>query len=150
MSTVNVKINNKKNELKTLEQLQRKKDEIIEELEVQAGKDKKVIKEVIVDKVRDNAVDEMMEEIMGICKVPIRKISENYFEFGTKKIYVKLDPATGEVRVRDKGGRYIEVTQYVRENEDQEYERILKGETRFSCVNQSFFSDRSKTSSVNL
>lgn len=86
---------------------------------------------------------------MAICKVPIRKISENYFEFGTRKIYVKLDPKSGEVRVRDKGGKYVEVTQYVRDNEDLEYERILKGETRFSCVNQSFLSDRSNAPSVN-
>ena len=43
------------------------------------------------------------------CRVPIHKISDNYFEFGTRKIYVKEEPRTGDVMARDKGGRYVEV-----------------------------------------
>ena len=54
MQMLEAKLNNTKHELKQLEQLQRKKDEVIGELEGEAGYDKKVIKEVLVDKVRDN------------------------------------------------------------------------------------------------
>ena len=75
-----------------------------------------------------------MEKIMTMCRVPIRKISENYYEFGTKKIYVKIDVETDEVMVRDKGGRYLEVTEYVRINEELEYDRLLRGETRFTTA----------------
>ena len=67
---------------------------------------------------------------MQLSKVPIRKISENYYEFGTRKIYIKLDRE--EVMVRDKGGNYVEVRQYIRDNEDAEYDKLARGETRFS------------------
>ena len=98
---------------------------IIEDLEIHCNRDRKVIKEVIVDKIRDNKVDEVMEDLMTKCRVPIKKISENYFEFGSKKIYVKPDPATGEIMVRDKGGRYVELYDYVRDNEENEYLRMV-------------------------
>lgn len=118
-------INLRKHELKQLEQIQRKKDMIIEDLEIQAGKDKKVIKEVIVDKIRDSKVDDVMEDLIVKCRVPIKKISENYFEFGSKKIYVRPDPKTGEIMVRDKGGRYVELYQFIRDNEENEYLRLV-------------------------
>ncbi|CDW83188.1 UNKNOWN [Stylonychia lemnae] len=115
------KLNVKKNDQKQLEQLQRKKDEIIAELESLAGKDKKVIKEVFVDKVRDNKVDDVVQNIITQgCRVPIHKISENYYQFGSRKIYVKYDAQLRDVMVRDKGGRYLEVNQYIRDNEDTE------------------------------
>lgn len=100
----------KKNEMKQLELIQKRKDQIIEELEIHSGKGKKVIKEVHVEKVRDNKVDEVMDFIVNQgCRVPIHKISDNYFEFGTRKIYVKEDLRTGDIMARDKGGRYVEV-----------------------------------------
>jgi nitrogen regulatory protein PII-like uncharacterized protein len=124
----------RKQELKELEWYQRKKDDLIEELEVQAGRDKRVIKEVLVDKVRDSIVDEIMKEVMEETSVPTRKISENYYEFGTKKIYVKLDSESEIVMVRDRGGKYIEVRTYVKQNELAELERLAKGESRYSIL----------------
>lgn len=47
---------------------------------------------------------------------------------------MKLDTETTEVMVRTKGGKYIEVHHYIRENEDIEYDMLLKGETRFTTV----------------
>lgn len=82
----------RKQKLKDLEWYQRKKDTLIEELEVLAGRDKRVIKEVLIDKVRDSKVDDIMQEVTEETSVPIKKIYENYYEFGTKRIYVKLDP----------------------------------------------------------
>ncbi len=50
-------------------------------------------------------MDEIINE--GYCKVEIVKINDNYYEFGTRKIYVK--DVDGDVYVRDKGGKYVSV-----------------------------------------
>ena len=62
---------------------------------------------MLVDKVRESKVDEIMEAFIEESKVQIQKISENYYEYGTRKIYVKLDDHQDQVLVRDRGGRYI-------------------------------------------
>ena len=125
----------KKVELKELEHIQRKKDINIEELEILAGRDRKVIKEVLIDKVRDSKVDEVMISMYELTRVPINKLSDNYYEFGTRKIYVKLQDPLAEfpiVLVRDRGGKYVEVSQFISEYEDEELQKLDKGETRYT------------------
>jgi len=45
-----------------------------------------------------------MDDLMDACMVPMRKISDNYYEFGTRKIYIKHDVENDKVMVRDRGG----------------------------------------------
>jgi len=93
---------------------------------IETGKISRVLKEVIMPKTKDNRADEIMQEIIRISKVPIKKLDENYYEFGSKKIYVKYDYSTDEMMVRDRGGRYIEVNHFLRDNEDREYGTITE------------------------
>lgn len=94
-----------------------------------------MIKEVLVDKVKENRVDELMGLVMDTTNVPLSKISENYYEFGTKKIYVKLDLVNDEVIVRDRGGKYIEMSEYVKAHEKDELARLARGESRATMKN---------------
>ncbi len=40
-------------------------------MEVKTGKDRKVIKEIMIDKMRENSVDDIMAEINEISRIPI-------------------------------------------------------------------------------
>ncbi|CDW91760.1 UNKNOWN [Stylonychia lemnae] len=138
----------KKFQKKELEAEQRRKDQQIEELEILTGRDKKVIKEVLIDKIRENKVDEIMEQISENSPVPITKISDNYYEYGTRKIYVKMEnvseisnpfidnedfepQVSQQLLVRDRGGQYIDINLFIQKYEAEEYERIQSGQTRY-------------------
>ena len=97
-------------------------EQVIEDLEAQLGQDKRGVQETLRERaVGSDEVDRAMDRIVVQgCRVPIYKISSNYYQFGTRKIHVKEDPRSGELMARDRSGRYVEVNQYVAEYEDIE------------------------------
>eukprot|EP00347_Sterkiella_histriomuscorum_P002606 403367491 len=121
-------LNSRRNELKQLEQIQKRKDDIINDLEIQAGKSTLFSEKTnnsFTSNAMQNRVDEAIDYIVSQgCKVPIHKIGENYYQFGTRKLYIKEDARSLEIIVRDKSGKCCEVYQYIREHEDLEYENM--------------------------
>lgn len=98
------KLKNKNEEIEELEKDVEQKDKEIADLEFKAGKMKQVIKEVHVELQRDNPVEDMMKDYQKKCMCPIKQISEGYYMFGTKKIYMKL--MNGVLNVRMPRGKY--------------------------------------------
>lgn len=85
----------------------------IEQLEKQAGVKAPVIEPSVAVKVSSSAYyrpikGDLVDEMVGNnltdmqCTLPVRRLSDGYYLFGTKKIFVKVNK--GNVIVRQAGG----------------------------------------------
>ena len=130
-----------RDEIETIEMLIREKDDIIRELEAQIRiRTKKIVKPMVKEtvvvretvKVQSSAnfnvengdkVDEMIADYLAEheCFVPITKISDGYYLFGTRKIYAKIMNEKLVVRV---GGGYMSITEFIEAYGQTEYDKI--------------------------
>ena len=65
-----------------------------------------------------------MIKVMETCSVPIKKLSENYYEFGTRRVYIKHDIDDDSLTVRDRGGNYIHLDDFMRRYENEELQKL--------------------------
>jgi len=123
-----------RDEIETIEMLIKEKDEIIRELENQirnrSSRSKATIKETIrvetsthfspdsSDKV-DVLFAEHLNEVH--CPVPIKKLSDGNYIFGTKKIYAKVLNGNLMIRV---GGGYMSIEEFIQAYGQSELEKI--------------------------
>jgi hypothetical protein len=49
-------------------------------------------------------VDEYVKDFLLESKVPMKKVCQDFYEYGTKKIYLKVNKDKEQVMVKDKGG----------------------------------------------
>ena len=121
-------------EIETIEMLIEEKDNIIRELESQIRNRSKRSKATIKETVRvvtstqfspdsrDN-VDLMLSEYLNMvdCPVPIQKLNDGYYMFGTKKIYAKVLNGNLMIRV---GGGYMSIEEFIEAYGQSELEKI--------------------------
>ncbi len=83
----------KDHEIDTLELIQSQKDSIILELEEQAGRFKEVVKEVHYESQKNDKVEIALVRYQEKypTKVPIKKLGDGYYKFGSRRIYLKLE-----------------------------------------------------------
>lgn len=123
-----------RDELETIEMLIREKDDIIRDLEQQIRQKGKRGKATIRETVqvesasrfspdKGNDVDELLAEYLqeNTCPVPIKKLSNGYYLFGTRKIYAKILNGNLVIRV---GGGYMSIEEFIESYGQSELDRI--------------------------
>ena len=124
-----------RDEIETIEMLIREKDDIIRELEAQIReRTKRISKPVIKETIKvqsstkfsvekGDRVDEMIADFLDHNEwpVPVSKISEGYYMFGTRKIYAKIMNDQLVVRV---GGGYMSISEFIEAYGQTEYDKI--------------------------
>jgi chromosome segregation ATPase len=124
-----------RDEIETIEMLIREKDDIIRDLEAQIRqRGKRVSKATVKETIRiessshfsperGNEVDELLANYLGRneCPVPIRKLENGYYLFGTRKIYAKVMNGNLVVRV---GGGYMSIDEFIEAYGQSELDRI--------------------------
>jgi hypothetical protein len=109
--------------------------------------------------VKGDEVDELLARILAElgCPIPIKRLGEGYYIFGTKKIYCKI--LNGQVMVRV-GGGYMAIVEFVNNYTDVEMAKLEKayekgidpfadeGSNRGSMVNRK--NSRPGSSSFNM
>lgn len=74
----------------------------------------------MIERIRGNKVDEIMGDIMDDCStVHIEKVSENYYQIGSKRTYIKYNRDLNQVNARDRGGKFIEIRKFLKTYQDQ-------------------------------
>jgi hypothetical protein len=66
---------------------------------------------------KGDLVDQMLAEYIPGCRVPIKKLYEGYYLFGTKKIYAKVMNGKLVIRV---GGGYMIIEEFIATYEEPE------------------------------
>lgn len=123
-----------RDEIETIEMLIREKDEAIRELEQQIRNKGKRTKPVgrapapvsssaRFSPERGNTVDELLAEYLdnNTCQVPIKRLGNGYYLFGTRKIYAKVLNGNLVVRV---GGGYSPIEEFIRDYGQSELDKI--------------------------
>ena len=74
---------------------------------------------------KGDTVDEMLAEYLNIanCRVPVRRLGNGFYLFGTKKIYAKIMNGKLVVRV---GGGYMIIDEFVATYEEPELNKLYK------------------------
>lgn len=132
----------------------RDKESIIRELEAQVRNKQKTVRTVVKDTLRverssgGDKVDEFLAEYLEHhdCPVPIQKISEGNYLFGTRKIFAKIMNGKLVVRV---GGGYMGIDEFIESYGQSEYEKMelrrSRGQNPFDDTIKSRSSDSSKS-----
>ena len=109
----------KDHEIDTLELIQSQKDSIILELEEQAGRFKEVVKEVHYESQKNDKVEIALVRYQEKypTKVPIKKLGDGYYKFGSRRIYLKLESDQQTLLVRIGPKEYITLSMFIIENE---------------------------------
>ena len=140
-----------RDEIETIEMLIREKDEVIRELEGQIrGKSRRgvsSIKETVrvesaanFSPERGDNVDEMIANYLydNTSPVPIKKLGNGYYMFGTRKIYAKAMNGNLVIRV---GGGYMSIEEFIEAYGQSELDRIdakrARGQDPFEMSNAS-------------
>lgn len=124
----------KDHEIDTLELIQSQKDSIILELEEQAGKFKEVVKEVHYESQKNDKVEAALFRYQEAhpMKIPIKKLGDGYYKFGSKRIYLKLDSDDLTLLVRVGPKEFITLSMFIIENEGIEQQKLGIGKAILS------------------
>lgn len=102
---------------KQLEQLAVEKDEFDNKLDIVRGKIEKSLKIATIRPrkyraTKGDSVDEMLANVLNIknCEIPISRVSEGWYMFGSKKIYTKIMNNKLVCRV---GGGYMNMDEFI-------------------------------------
>lgn len=111
-------------QIEYLEQLIRDKDMQIEIMRRKIGQ-QVVEKPMFVQLPKGDVLDDMINLYINQtnCPVPIRKIGNGFYLFGTKKIYAKILNGKLVIRV---GGGYMVIEEFIATYADQEMAKIAK------------------------
>ena len=71
----------------------------------------------------EDEVDEMLAKYIEGCPVPIKRLGNGYYMFGTKKIYAKILNGKLVIRV---GGGYMDITEFIKNYADAELIKVRK------------------------
>lgn len=73
--------------------------------------------------IRGDLVDELLAKYINItqCSVPIKRVGNGYYLFGTKKIYAKIINGKLVIRV---GGGFMVIEEFIATYADQEMAKI--------------------------
>jgi hypothetical protein len=96
------------------------KDKKIKELEMKCKGVKKPIK---FKPIKGDEIDQMLADFLASfdCSVPIKKIGDGYYMFGTRKIYAKIMNGKLVIRV---GGGYMIIEEFIATYADQELAKM--------------------------
>ena len=117
-----------KGEVDDLDRQLKDKESVIKELEAQVRNKPRGARAVVKDTVKvertsgGDKVDEYLAEYLeqNDCPVPIQKISEGNYLFGTRKIFAKIMNGQLVVRV---GGGYMGIDEFIESYGQSEYEK---------------------------
>jgi hypothetical protein len=124
----------KEDELEQLEEMLRDRDSVIEDLERQIGGGEELLaaknKMQLQQRapgwyrpIKGDLVDELMANYFNQLKypMPIKRLGDGFYVFGTKKIYVKLMQGRLVVRV---GGGFMSVDEFLSQYSDMEFQKV--------------------------
>ena len=115
--------------MEQLEEILRDRDNVIEELEKQLGgevmpKAEPAIRQKILYRpVKGDLVDELMAVYVNKMKaqLPVKRLGDGYYLFGTKKIFAKI--MNGKL-VNRVGGGYMSVDEFIEAYSNQEVAKV--------------------------
>lgn len=118
-----------KGEVDDLDRQLKDKESVIKELEAQVRNKPRGARAIVKDTVKvertsgGDQVDEYLAEYLeqNDCPVPIQKISEGNYLFGTRKIFAKIMNGQLVVRV---GGGYMGIDEFIESYGQSEYEKM--------------------------
>lgn len=120
----------KEDELEQLEEILRDRDNVIEELERQMGEKIPEVKPppVVAKKnlyraVKGDLVDELMAKYLTDlkCPVPVKRLGDGFYMFGTKKIYAKIMQGKLVIRV---GGGFMSCEEFINTYSEFEIQKV--------------------------
>jgi DNA repair exonuclease SbcCD ATPase subunit len=143
-----------RDEIETIEILIKEKDEVIRELEAQLRQrgSSTIVKKTVTSSrtstrttkqfksTSGNEVDTLLEDFISSsnCPVPIQKLSDGNYMFGTRKIFAKVLNGNLMIRV---GGGYMSIDEFIETYGDAELRKIedkrARGEDPFDFNNSS-------------
>ena len=120
----------KEDEMEQLEEILKDRDNIIEELQRQLETPEPVLppkpkelKKQWYKPIKGDLVDELMAKYLNDmnCPLPVKRIGDGYYMFGTKKIFAKIMQGKLVIRV---GGGYMSVEEFIRTYADFEVQKV--------------------------
>jgi hypothetical protein len=114
-------------EIDQLEEIISDRDSSIKELEIKLGEKAKVpnrqLKKQIYKPIKGDLIDELFAKIINEreCYVPLKRLSEGNYVFGTKKIQAKVTKGRLVIRL---GGGYTIVEEFIDQYEEPELAKI--------------------------
>lgn len=120
----------KEDELDQLEEMLRDRDNIIEELERQIGdrpidlpKPPPEVKKTQYRPIKGDLVDELIAKYINgmTCPLPIKRLGDGNYLFGTKKIYAKIMNGKLVIRV---GGGFMSIEEFIATYADFEITKV--------------------------
>jgi hypothetical protein len=106
----------KDEEIEQLEEILKDRDNVIAELErqlnVKIPEPPKPLKKNWYVPVKGDAVDELMAKYLNDmkCPLPVKRLGDGYYLFGTKKIYAKIMQGKLVIRV---GGGFMSIEEFI-------------------------------------
>ena len=71
--------------------------------------------------VKGDLIDEMLAQYIVDCPVPVKRLGDGYYMFGTRKIYAKILNGKLVIRV---GGGYMVIAEFIATYGQQEYAKM--------------------------
>ncbi|CDW71950.1 gas2 domain containing protein [Stylonychia lemnae] len=124
-----VTLKQKEDELDQLEEMLRDRDNVIEELERQIG-DRPIelpkpveAKKILYRPIKGDLVDELIAKYVNgmTCPLPIKRLGDGNYLFGTKKIYAKIMNGKLVIRV---GGGFMSIEEFIATYADFEITKV--------------------------
>lgn len=114
------KINIKNDELQDLNQLYNEKIAYIKMLEIKLGWETSNYRAI-----KGDLVDELLANFLNLanCPIPIRRLGEGFYMFGTRKIFAKIINGKLVIRV---GGGYMIIEKFIETYAEQEIEKLKR------------------------
>lgn len=113
------KIADRDAEIERLRRLIDDHDARIAQLEAEIGSGPKI--ETKYKAVKGDMIDEMLAMYIQNCPVPVKRLGDGFYLFGTKKIYAKIMNGKLVIRV---GGGYMNIEQFIASYAEQELIKI--------------------------
>ena len=123
LNDLSISVTQKMQQIEQMEMLLADKDKIIE-IMTKRIKEKQV-KQPVFTQPKGDTIDQMLGFYINQtnCPVPIRKLGNGYYLFGTKKIYAKILNGKLVIRV---GGGYMIIEEFIATYADAEMAKIAK------------------------
>ena len=82
---------------------------------------------------KGDLVDEMLAQYINVanCPVPIKRLGDGYYLFGTRKIYAKIMNGKLVIRV---GGGYMVIEEFIATYAQQELTKMQQQEARAAAL----------------
>ena len=84
---------------------------------------------------KGDLVDEMLAQYINVanCPVPIKRLGDGYYLFGTRKIYAKIMNGKLVIRV---GGGYMVIEEFIATYAQQELSKMQQQEARAAALEE--------------